>query len=82
MPRGRNYTTSERAIIILGLRAGVAPFKINQILTEEQKKLGLTERKVPASSFAIMKAKYLPAMDDKEIWYYIQNPKSIGKLEK
>jgi hypothetical protein len=82
MGRGRNYTVGERAIVILGIRAGEIPFKINELLKEEQKRLGLSERRVPASSYAMMKTKYLPAMNDKEIWNHIQNPKSLGNLEK
>ena len=82
MGRGRNYTIGERAIVILGLRAGETPFKINELLKEEQKRLGLRERRVPASSYAMMKTKYLPAMNDKEIWHHIKNPKSLGNLEK
>lgn len=82
MTRGRNYTVSERAILVLGLRAGKTPFQINELLKEEQKKLGLTERMIPASSFAMVKEKYLPNMDDKQVWDYILNPKSLGNLEK
>ena len=73
MSRGRNYTVSERAILVLGLRAGVTPFQIN---------MGLGERQIPASSFAMVKEKYLPTMNDKQVWDYIQNPKSLADLEK
>ena len=82
MSRGRNYTVSERAILVLGLRAGVTPFQINILLKKEQKKMGLGERQIPASSFAMVKEKYLPTMNDKQVWDYIQNPKSLADLEK
>ena len=77
----RNYTVSERAIIIIGLKANIPPVKIQMLLLEEQKRLGLTERRVPASSFAMVKYKYLPNMTDEQIWEHIQSPKSLGGLK-
>jgi hypothetical protein len=76
----RNYTVAERAILVLGLKADIPPVKINLLLKEEQKKMGLTERMIPASSFAMVKYKYLPNLSDEQIWEYIQHPQTIGQL--
>jgi len=76
----RNYTVAERAILVIGLKAGIPPVKINLLLKEEQKKMGLTERMIPASSFAMVKYKYLPNLSDEQIWEYIQHPQTIGQL--
>ena len=73
----RNYYTAERAILVIGLKAGMTPFQINSLLKQEQKKMGLTERSIPASSFAMVKTKYLPNLTDEQLWDYIQHPKSI-----
>lgn len=78
----RNYTIFERAIMVIGLQAGKTPFEINQLLIKEQKKLGLTERRVPASSFAMLKLKYLPNLNKEQLWDHIQNPKSVSEVLK
>jgi len=80
----RNYTVGERAIMILGLRAGITPNEINDLIVEEQMKQGIKKedcRRVPASSFAMVKFKYLPNMTDAEIWEHIKHPKPMGDLK-
>lgn len=77
----RNYTVGERAIIILGLRAGKTPFEINCVIIKQQMDKGVKRedcREVPASSFAMVKYKYLPEMNDEQIWEHILHPKPIG----
>jgi len=80
----RNYTVGERAIIVLGIRAGMTPHEINNLIVEEQIKQGIKKedvRRVPASSFAMVKFKYLPNMTDLEIWEHIKHPKPMGDLK-
>lgn len=78
----RNYTISERAIIVVGLQAGKSPPEIQKVLLEEQKRLGLTERWVPASSFEMMRRRYMTQLTQKDLWDHILNPKSVGELSK
>ena len=78
----RNYTIFERSVMVIGMKAGKTPFEINQLLTKEQKKLGLTIRHVPASSFAMLKLKYLPNLTDEQLWDHIQNPKPVSEVLK
>lgn len=73
----RNYHIAERAILVIGLKAGITPAEINSLLKQEQKKMGLSERQIPASSFAMVQNKYLPNLTDEQLWDYIQHPKSI-----
>ena len=78
----RNYTISERAIIVIGLQAGIPALEIQKLLLAEQKRLGLTERWVPASSFEMMRKRYMPKLTQKDLWDHIQNPKAVGDLDK
>ena len=77
----RNYTTSERAIIVIGIQAKASLLEINTLLMKEQQRLGLSPRTMPQSSYNIMKSKYLKTLDSQGIWAYIQNPKCIGDLQ-
>ena len=79
--RDRNYTKSERAIIIAGINAKVPLTEINKVLLDEQAKTGQSRRTLNPSSYDLVKKKYLP-MTEHDIWEYIKSPKTLGEMKK
>jgi hypothetical protein len=74
----RNYTIGERAIIVLGIKAGHTVAKINQVLVKDQIASGRTIRLVPHSSYVIVKNAYNKGLDDEGLWQYIQKPQTLS----
>ena len=79
----RNYTIGQRAIIMIGIKAGKNCDEINTILKEEQKKQGIPKDKrklLPASSYDMVKRQYIPNLNDESLWEHILAPKPIADL--
>ena len=58
----RNYTASERALIVLGVMVGKTCSEINEILEKDQKKSGATNRTMPQGTYDMLTKRYLPNM--------------------
>lgn len=80
MKQGRNYTVSERAIIAIGIKCGKNLNEINDLLSKEQKRNSQTQRPLNASSYEMVKSKYLPKMNGTGMWDYILSPKTLSQL--
>jgi hypothetical protein len=78
--RGRNYTISERAIIVLGCRSKQSLQEINTLLGNIQKKEGRSIRHLNASSYKMMLDSYLK-MSDQDLWKYIQKPQTLSNVK-
>jgi hypothetical protein len=74
----RNYTISERAIIIVGVKAKQSLEEINRLLRQEQQKQGQTERELNGTSYLMLKNNYLKVLKDEDLWEHIQSPKTLG----
>lgn len=80
MSKKRNYTLGERAIIYTAIAGGLTLEELNAELARHQSKQNLSPRSVPASSYNMVKEKYLPKIKMKTMWEQIRNPKSLGGL--
>ena len=80
----RNYTTSERAAILIGVMAGCSLEEINQILVKDQKKLGITPRLLPEGSYLMLKKRYLKSVtaSPEAMWSHILHPQNIKAVLK
>lgn len=76
----RNYTISERAIIIVGIKAKKSLDEINRVLAQSQEKEKRSPRPLNASSYDMMKKSYVPKLTEVTVWDYIQNPKTISQM--
>ena len=77
MDRLKNqYTVLEKAIIVLGIKANISPNQIQLWLTDQQRRLGLREKHIPASVFAMVKPVLLN-MNNEQVWEYIQTGTSL-----
>lgn len=76
----RNYTVSERAIIIVGIKAKKSLEEINRVLANSQQKENRSPRPLNASSYEMMKKSYAPNLSEVDVWDYIQNPKTISQM--
>jgi hypothetical protein len=76
----RNYTIGERAILVLGIRANKPYHEISRLLKKYQDKNYLGQKILNLSSYQMVKDKYLPKMNDEQVWEYIESPKSLGNL--
>lgn len=77
----RHYTVSERAIMILGVKAGKSLPEINDTLMSEQLRQGATMRTLNESSYKMLRDKYIPSLDEKGIWTYIHKPQKLSELK-
>ena len=82
--KNRNYTIAERAVILIGLMANRSLDEINDMLLKDQKRMGISRRVVPLSSYNIMKRCYLKhiSANPEVMWSHISNPQSITQLTK
>ena len=91
--RERNYTIGERAIMTIGALAGKNLEDVNKVLEKEQKKTGLSQRKVNPRSWDLLNSAYLKSWKNRSsvedfhdikipenFWEHIQNPKSMSRL--
>jgi hypothetical protein len=79
----RNYTVEQRAIIVVGIKAGKTLSEINQLLYDLQYKRGVERSRIkqmPLSSYRMMKNTYIPKLSDEDLWRYIQSPQTLGEL--
>jgi hypothetical protein len=81
MKRERNYTVSERAVIVIGAAAGKSVEEINAVLEADAKRSGGTFRAANATSVG-MAGRYpsmLPA-EAQALWEHITQPKPLGDV--
>lgn len=81
MSKKRNYTIGERAIIYTAIAGGLSLEEVNRELGLYQHEQGMSPRRVPESSYKMIKEKYLPKIGIKGMWSQISSPKSLGGLE-
>ena len=97
MSRGRNYTESERALIIIGVIAGVPIEEIDRALNKSQDKVGTNHRNLSPISHGMLKTIYIPIMSKltqgsdnnqkrqqffRHLWEHCLSPQSVEKLLK
>jgi len=93
--RERNYTIGERSIITIGVLTGQNIEEVNKVLEKEQKKTGLTHRKINPRSWELLNSAYLKSWESRSsvedfhnikipeiFWEHIQNPKKMADLKK
>lgn len=84
----RNYTASERSLIVLGVMAGKTCSEINEVLRRDQEKSGATERTMPQGTYDMLLKRYLPNMGVPsqtpdwvfEVFDHTLHPKSAADL--
>jgi hypothetical protein len=81
MKRERNYTVSERAVIVIGAAAGKTVDEINAVLQADAKRTGGTYRPVNATSVGM--AERYPTLPNSKaeaqaLWDHITHPKALG----
>ena len=80
--RQRNYTASERALITLGVAAGVSLDEINKVLERDAKRSGATYRPFHKTSYD-MSTRY-PLPQDRQahmqkVWDHVLHPQTLGQ---
>ena len=91
--RERNYTIGERSIITIGVLTGQSIDEVNEVLEKEQKKTGLSLRKVNPRSWELLNSAYLKSWESRSsvedfnsvkipetFWEHIQSPKAMSSL--
>ena len=97
MSRRRNYTESERALIVIGVIADVPIEEIDKALNKSQDKVGANHRNLSPISHGMLKAIYIPIMTEltqsgdnnvqrreffRQLWEHCLFPQSVEKLIK
>jgi hypothetical protein len=79
--RQRNYTASERALITLGVAAGVTLDEINDVLKKDAKRSGATFRPFHKTSYDMSTRYPLPQDRQshmKKVWDHVLHPQTLG----
>ena len=89
------YTLGERAIIYSSIAGGATLDEVNDYLRQEQTTTGMIPKRLPESSYIIIRDKYLTKMKLRtkvfnenvtgqnmaKMWSQIKSPKSLGGLD-
>lgn len=80
--RLRNYTASERALITLGVAAGVSLEEINEVLRKDAQRSGGTYRPFHKTSYD-MSTRYPLPQDRRahmrKVWDHVLAPQTLGE---
>ena len=71
--KNTEYSSSEKSIILIGIKCNKKLEEINQLLISEQKRLSLGQVPISAANFVLIKFKMIPKMSDQEVWEYIKD---------
>lgn len=80
--RQRNYTASERALITLGVAAGVSLDEINEVLKRDAKRSGAVFRPFHKTSYDMSTRYPLPQDRQahmKKVWDHVLHPQTLGE---
>lgn len=79
--RQRNYTASERALITLGVAAGVPLDEINKVLERDAKRSGAVYRPFHPTSYDMSTRYPQPEAKQgvmKKVWDHVLHPQTLG----